>query len=173
MALVRNHDGELPFERLHNQKVMDSDQTDTDNDKEESADFYDSDLDENQSKFGNVPKDKRDLLYKRPDLVAVFIKDQIDVIKLELESLVKGECAYYEIFEREDQDTNLLVIFFEDARLDAKAEQMKIPVKLMEFRCKLPFKCYAANSFHRFNARQSQNIINQIISEELEVDTLV
>lgn len=81
------------------------------------------------------------------------MKDQIDVIKLELDSLVKGKNVYYEIFEREGQDTDLLVIFFEDARLDAKAEQMKIPVKLMDFKCKLPFKCFAANSFHRFNAR--------------------
>jgi hypothetical protein len=85
---------------------------------------------------------------------------------------MKGGGVYYEIFPRQDEKTCLLVIFIEDSRLDAKAEQLKIKAKLKDFNCKLSFKCYAADSFCSFNGRNSQTIINQILSEELEIQTL-
>lgn len=37
---------------------------------------------------------------------------------LELESLLKDDDVFFEIFPRDDQKTSLLVIFFEDSRLD-------------------------------------------------------
>ena len=82
------------------------------------------------------------------------------MLELDLKSLLKGGGVYYEIFRREDNETRLLVIFFEDSRLDVRAEEMKIKEKMKDFNCKLSFKCYARDSFESFNGRNSQTIIN-------------
>lgn len=95
-------------------------------------------------------------------------------MQLELASLLKGKDCYYEILNRRNDDkTCLLIIFFDDARLDAKAEQLKLKVKLRDYDCKVSFKCNAAECFVKFNARDNQTIIDEIISEELETDTLI
>lgn len=51
--------------------------------------------------------------------------------------------VYYEIFEREDKHTNLIVLFFEDSLIDVTAEVMNLKANLMDFDCLLNFKAYA------------------------------
>lgn len=92
-------------------------------------------------------------MYQRPDLAAVIQKESLEIIKMELKSLIDLGGVYYEIFDRVDPETKLLVLFFEDRQLDLTAEKIKLKVQLKDFDCLVDFKCYARDSFKSFNGR--------------------
>jgi hypothetical protein len=54
---------------------------------------------------------------------------------MELESLIELGGVYYEVFEREDRETSLIVLFFDDSLLDTMAEFTKLKVILKEYDC--------------------------------------
>lgn len=61
---------------------------------------------------------------------------------LELESLIERGAVYYEIFDREDPDTCIVVLFFEDAILDVEAEVMQLKAQMRDFDCAMKFRVY-------------------------------
>jgi len=72
---------------------------------------------------------------------------------MELESLIELGGVYYEVFDREDHETSLIVLFFDDSLLDTMAEYTKLKVNLKDYDCQVDFKAYARDSFKSFNAR--------------------
>jgi len=86
--------------------------------------------------------------------------------------LIERGGVYYEIFEREDKHTNLIVLFFEDSLIDVTAEVMNLKANLMDFDCLLNFKAYARDHFKSFNARQMYSITQKLLHEEVDLDTL-
>ena len=72
---------------------------------------------------------------------------------MELESLIELVGVYYEVFDREDRETSLIVLFFDDSLLDTMAEYTKLKVHLKDYDCQVDFKAYARDSFRSFNAR--------------------
>jgi hypothetical protein len=75
------------------------------------------------------------------------------MMEMELGSLTERGGAYYDIFERDDKETSLVVLFFEDSLLDVEAEVMRLKAELRDFDCLLEFKVYARHQFKNFNAR--------------------
>lgn len=75
------------------------------------------------------------------------------MMEMELKSLVERGGIYYDIFTRDDPETRLVVLFFEDSLLDVEAEVMKLKANLRDFDCLLEFKVYARHYFKNFNAR--------------------
>lgn len=107
-------------------------------------------------------------LFKRPDFAVVVLKDSIEIIIDELESLIQNnKGVYYEVIEREqvkDEDiTCLFVVFFEDHVLDSIAEKRKLYVALADFDCLHPFKADASNCFIEFNGRRWHQIVTREI----------
>jgi len=86
-------------------------------------------------------------------VAAVIRSESMNIIELELESLIKKGGVFYEIFERDDRETKLIVLFFEDSIMDTMAEKMQMKTRLREFDCTLEFKCYARDCFKSFNGR--------------------
>jgi hypothetical protein len=78
-----------------------------------------------------------------------------------------------ELFEDDISDTLLVVIFFDDALLDATAEKIRIKTQMQEFNCLVEFKAYARSHFKTFNGRQCSEIMSHIVYQELDIDTLV
>lgn len=115
---------------------------------------------------------EKDRLYKSPDYAAIIQKESVEIIRMELKSLVDLGHVYYEIFDRLDMDTKLVVIFIDDNQLDCFAEKIKLKVKLKDFDCLYDFKCYARDAFKCFNSRQHFEIIKNIMQDEVEFNTL-
>ncbi len=75
---------------------------------------------------GRVPMADKQRLYKLPDFAFIILKDSKDLIIKDLSSLIERGGVYYEIFERDDEETLLVVLFFEDSILDCAAEVMQM-----------------------------------------------
>ena len=90
-----------------------------------------------------------------------------------------GSC-YYEIFDRfkDDgtqispcNDTQLVVLFFDDPIIDVQAEVLKMRAEPRAFPCLTEFKSYAREDFKAFNGRQLQQIMSSILYEEVDIAT--
>jgi len=44
-------------------------------------------------------------------------------------------------------------VYFEDQVIDFMAEILNMKARLISYDCMVPFKCYAAEKFERFNSR--------------------
>lgn len=54
----------------------------------------------------------------------------LEILKKRCDALCKDGGIYYEIIKREEEDSYLFVLFFEDGRLDVHAEHMEIKARL-------------------------------------------
>lgn len=100
--------------------------------------------------------------------------DTLQILRLELDSLVNQGHIYYSIFDKikraEDfnktvrtSDLISVVLYFDDSVVDLMAEILNVECRLSKYDCKQPFKCYAADMFDQFNSREHQAIIKQTI----------
>ena len=110
--------------------------------------------------------------------------DTLQVLRLELDSLVGRGGVYYSIFDKiskpehfmkteRTSDTIIVVLYFDDSVVDLMAEILQIECRLSKYDCQQPFKCYAADMFDQFNSRQHQAIVTQTIKSEIDIDYLV
>lgn len=165
LATKQNKKGELPQDMGHNIKIEDSDVEDC---------FTPLDLSILPAvEPGRVPHELKDRLYNCPDVAYVVKKNTIAMMKLELESLIERGGVYFEVFDREDKNTCLVVLFFEDSILDVEAEVMRLKAQMRDFDCKLVFKVFARHQFKNFNGREVQAIKQKLLNEELNVETLI
>ena len=110
--------------------------------------------------------------------------DTLKVLRLELDSLVSRGGVYYSIFDKIEKledfdkrdrshDTMMVVLYFDDSVVDLMGEILEIECRLSQFDCMMPFKCYAADMYDQFNARQHQAIVRETLETELDLDYLV
>ena len=105
------------------------------------------------------------------------------MLRLELDSLVSRGGVFYSIFDKIEKeedfdkterttDTMMVVLYFDDSVVDLMGEILEIECRLSKFDCVLPFKCYAADMFDQFNARQHQAIVRETLEQELDLEYL-
>ena len=98
--------------------------------------------------------------YKSPDYCIVTRADTINILRLELESLVGRGGVFYSIFDHIEEpedfnktketrgsDTMIMVIYFDDSVIDLMGEILEVECRLSKYDCAQPFKCYAADKF--------------------------
>ena len=79
----------------------------------------------------------------------MFDSDSRKAVVQELESLKKLSGCYFEFLDRlSKEDGRMVVVFyFEDSLINAKAEQMKLTTQLKTFACSIPFRVAAKKEF--------------------------
>lgn len=98
----------------------------------------------------SVPPSHQKRLYLQPDYALVFDKDSRKAVMQELKSLRDLKGCYYEFLSRandQDDDRLVVVFYFEDSLINAKAEQLKILTQLKNYDCQVPFRVAAKNKF--------------------------
>ena len=102
--------------------------------------------------------------YQTPDYCIVTRADTLQVLRLELDSLVRKGGVYYSIFDKIDEpedfnktrsggDLMMIVLYFDDSVVDLMGEILGIECRISKADVAQPFKCYAADYFDQFNAR--------------------
>ena len=121
--------------------------------------------------------------YLTPDYCIVTRFDTLQVLRLELDSLVSRGGVYYSIFDKvkkpEDfqkeertSDLMMVVLYFDDSVVDLMAEILNVECRMSKYDCQLPFRCYAADMYDQFNSRQHQAIITQTLQAEIDMEYL-
>ena len=64
------------------------------------------------------------------------------------------------------------MLFFDDALIDHKAEELQVQTRLKQFNCLLPFKQHALKLFDQFNSRQVQFIVTETLRNEIDFEFL-
>lgn len=98
--------------------------------------------------------------YKTPDYCIVTRADTLNILRLELDSLVKDGNVFYSIYdhiekpedfektkETRDADTMIMVIYFNDGIIDLMGEILEVECRLSKYDCVQPYKCYAHDKF--------------------------
>ena len=105
--------------------------------------------------------------YKTPDYFIIARADMLDLIRLEMDQLVRDGGFFYEIYRpasnqqefklrnhQIDKDDILrIVIFIDDAKLDVMAETLKVETRFKRYACQVPFRWRQSHLFEQFNAR--------------------
>jgi len=124
--------------------------------------------------------------YKSPDYCFITRRDTLSILLLELGPLFDQKGVFYSIYnpingkadykEEEEElqadDHIRVVIFFDDAMIDTKAEEFEVPTRLKQFNCLLPFKQRALKLFDQFNSRQLQFIVTETLRSEIDFEFL-
>ena len=120
--------------------------------------------------------------YSTPDYCIVTRADTVNVLRLQLDSLVSRGGIYYSVFDKvnseEDfektdrgaSDTIILVLYFDDSVIDLMGEILEVECRLSKYDCTMPFKCYAADMYDQFNSRQHISIVLETLNQELDMD---
>ena len=119
--------------------------------------------------------------YKTPDYCLVTRADTMKVLRMELDSLVSRGGVYYSIFDKvscpedfdkvsKDADKVIFVLYFDDSVIDLMGEILNVQTRLSKYDCQQPFRCFAADMFDQFNARQHQAIVMETLSQEMDIE---
>ena len=101
--------------------------------------------------------------------------DTVYLLLAQLNSLVSRGGVYYAVYDKievpddfikttRDQDTMIIVLFFDDSVIDLMGEILDVECRLSKYDCALPYKCYASDMFDSFNARATQTIVLETLS---------
>ena len=140
--------------------------------EKEDHERKDPDPETDPNKTRKATRRKR-VLMKHADYCFVTRTDTLGIFTKEIDPLVRKGGVYYDVFDKEgDGNKKIVVVYFEDEVIDFMAEILQVKARLNEFDCLVPFRCYAADMFERFNSRQIQSIIMQTFSTEFDIDYL-
>ena len=126
--------------------------------------------------------------YDTPDYCIVTRADTVNVLRLQLDSLVSRGGIYYSVFDkieeeedfkkaeegtkRGETDTIVLVLYFDDSVIDLMGEILEVECRMSKYDCVMPFKCYASDMYDQFNSRQHISIVLETLNQELDMDYL-
>lgn len=97
----------------------------------------------------------------------------MDLESLVITNNVRNEGIYYEVLKRyDDSETRLIVLIFDDCALDKKAEFEKVMVQLRDYGCLTEFKVNISEMFRNFNGRIYRKVVDELIDDEVDLDTL-
>ena len=101
--------------------------------------------------------------YKTPDYCFITRGDTINILRLELNSLVSRGGVFYSIYDLiekpedfdktietrgdDTNDTMIVVLYFDDSVIDLMGEILEVECRLSKYDVAQPFKCYAADKF--------------------------
>ena len=108
--------------------------------------------------------------YKDPDYAFVTTKEMVPILKMELDSLLRDKGVYYSIFDKKVPDeTQIVVLYFDDNLIDLYAEIQNIKARLKSHPILSEFRCYASDFFEKFNSRQVQSIILTALEDQMDL----
>ena len=75
--------------------------------------------------------------------------------------------------ELQNEEKVRVVIFIDDFLIDQMGEELEVETRVKNYNCNLPFESKAKDLFYRFNSRQHQYIVTQLLRRELDIDRLM
>jgi len=96
----------------------------------------------------------------------------VNILKTEIDSLLRDKGVYYSIFEKkipDEKGTCVMVLYFDDNLIDLYAEINHVKARLKSQPILTEFRCYASDFFETFNSRQVQSLMLNSISDHMDI----